>query len=156
MRTILLTFILMVQCGSLIQREYQYHTGDFEPYVQAFKQDAKKFNLDISIVDLLIIFGNLNEDDDNEYFYLGICYTYTDKTPLIRIDEAIWKTLDEVERKLLIYHELGHCILNKDHDDDSNNIMNTLDVDSQYFIENEQEVLAHLFSGVESPDLNQE
>lgn len=37
------------------------------------------------------------------------------ETKTVRIDPTFWKTAVEVQRQELIFHELGHCILNRDH-----------------------------------------
>lgn len=35
--------------------------------------------------------------------------------PRVSIDRKAWDTLSPTRRKILIYHELGHCLLNKHH-----------------------------------------
>lgn len=41
----------------------------------------------------------------------------------IYIDNSFWETSEEMVRKRLIYHELGHDVLNLDHSEDPNNFM---------------------------------
>lgn len=44
----------------------------------------------------------------------GVCYTLTKK---IEIDEPKWKNdKDEYSKEEVIFHELGHCVLNLGHD----------------------------------------
>ncbi len=46
---------------------------------------------------------------------LGDCF-YRDELPnVIRIDIHYWRSLTEKCRKALLWHELGHCALNRDH-----------------------------------------
>lgn len=35
----------------------------------------------------------------------------------IHLDEDYWEKSDEYEREALIFHELGHCVLDREHDD---------------------------------------
>lgn len=37
------------------------------------------------------------------------------RRPKILIDTNFWKQADEAEREALIFHELGHCVLDRDH-----------------------------------------
>ncbi len=38
-----------------------------------------------------------------------------DKTPKIMIDKATFDRMDETEREILLFHELGHCVLDRWH-----------------------------------------
>lgn len=51
----------------------------------------------------------------------------------IEISRKHWKAFDEGERRTLIFHELGHCVLGLDHaKEDANNIMAPYILDSDY------------------------
>ena len=41
----------------------------------------------------------------------------------IKIDRRFWAESDEVEREQLIFHEMAHCIIDKDHVNDVSNYM---------------------------------
>lgn len=62
---------------------------------------------------------------------LGICYVYpyTGKR-LIQIDPDI---IGQYNERLVVYHELFHCVLNRQHFDDSLDIMNTFEVEENTF-----------------------
>lgn len=47
----------------------------------------------------------------------GVCYSFSDGKREITIRETAWNLMSEYSRKHLIYHELGHCALNLEHDD---------------------------------------
>lgn len=51
--------------------------------------------------------------------YLGKCYTYTrgpNVFPIqIEISSEFWSRTSEDAKNALIFHELGHCVLNLDH-----------------------------------------
>lgn len=54
----------------------------------------------------------------------GMCYYYNDRTyadyNYIKINSKYWKDYSLLQREQLIYHELGHCVLYKDHNDARN------------------------------------
>lgn len=47
----------------------------------------------------------------------GQCQQYGAQANELLIDPAFWKAYNEDERELLIFHELGHCYLDRDHKD---------------------------------------
>lgn len=65
-----------------------------------------------TIGDIPINFG----DTENPY-YKGVCFEYSDGTKEIIIDQNWWEAVDEYNRESLLFHELGHCRLGRDHHD---------------------------------------
>lgn len=55
-----------------------------------------------------------------------------------------WEDLSETTRKVLIFHELGHCHLNQDHRDQS--IMSTYILEDYIFHKYEKELYEELFT----------
>lgn len=109
--------------------------GTFSKYVVYFEVDyAYYLNKDINVHNIPINFSN-NIDDS----FLGVCYYYGKKQQWreIKINTKHWDGLDEAQRKALIYHELGHCALNREHKDDYHrsyptSIMNTYHIRVNY------------------------
>lgn len=89
----------------------------FAPYIQVFEETSVKYGKPIKIDNLVMIFNTREEQ------YAGVCYKagFYDfqNTPLIEINEYAWKILSEEQKLNLILHELGHCILNRDHTTES-------------------------------------
>lgn len=94
--------LFLVACGN----ETYYIEPEILPYVQEFNQDSP---IDASQIE--IIFMELDHND-------GLCYT---KNKRIYIDKRKWGMKNYVQKKVLIYHELGHCILNLEHNNMKNN-----------------------------------
>lgn len=74
---------------------------DFTPYVKEFEKACGITSGSI------INFGN-----SFEKHVIGYC---TPSNKNIKINRKYWNTADSYERELLIFHELGHCDLNRDH-----------------------------------------
>lgn len=77
---------------------------DFQNYVNLFEQETNEK------VTINIDYNKL------EYPVVGVCITYTNGYKEIQVDRDGWIEFDENYREELILHELGHCILGRDHD----------------------------------------
>lgn len=59
--------------------------------------------------DLII---SLTSDSD-----AGHCSKSDNETPRIDLNENYWKFATDQQKEILLFHELGHCLLNREHDD---------------------------------------
>jgi hypothetical protein len=86
--------------------------ADLEPYVQAFRDIAQQRGQAIPSDNLIIAFGATQRQDA-----CGECTRAAGKTPriVLKADDLCWKNASQQEREALIFHELGHCLLNRDH-----------------------------------------
>ena len=80
---------------------------EFEPYVTRFISLSQKTNRPMNSANVGIQF-----DDNMDSQTLGIC-SYGSME--IRINSKLWKKLSPSSKEMLIFHELGHCILKRDH-----------------------------------------
>lgn len=78
----------------------------FMPYVRDF-EDA----MGVKVMGINMRFGN------TKYPTIGWC-NITPGLNEIEIDSAFWMSADDKAREHLVYHELGHCILYLDHNDE--------------------------------------
>jgi hypothetical protein len=106
MKGILLALLLLfTSCASAQRRP------DLEPYIKIFEKHCNcKVNIPIKIVPI--------DQDEPGYRTLGVCYGFM-KSKLFRsieIDEGYWNSASECERESTVLHELGHCVLNLEHD----------------------------------------
>lgn len=109
MRFLLLGFIIS-SCSSF--------NPEFTPYVAKFKEDSLKYGRkDLQDFSIPIEFATLSNKDE-EYQVVGLC-RYIPFMRAIFIDERFWRTSSETMREIVLYHELGHCVLDKDHDEET-------------------------------------
>ena len=76
---------------------------EFQPYVDKFMELG---NITVAGIDMYFSpqSGNV----------IGMCFvngSYRD----IEIDGVWWSTAGDLDREILIFHELGHCVLNRGH-----------------------------------------
>lgn len=79
--------------------------AELAPLVDKFKDLYKiQFNIRVEFFDL---------DSPSA----GMCYSWSNGHREIDIDQEEFEYMDEYEQEILVFHELGHCILNRGHDD---------------------------------------
>lgn len=105
----LLSFVIIVFLSTCVRDDPNYIDPEFDTYVDMFFEEAQKRDLNISPDDFSfsVVFG-----DD---FRTGVCYMRQNR---IEINEANWGNLTELTRQYLIFHEMGHCILDRLHDNE--------------------------------------
>lgn len=115
----LLIFCLLnsiTACGQQHKSNKFTINPDFQVYVDKFEQTIGES------VEIDIDYNHL------EYPIVGRCLKWTDGYKNIEIDPTHWPEVLDVEKEELILHELGHCILDRDHD------QSMLSIDGYYLI----------------------
>ena len=116
MRRIGITFIALISFFSCSKTdEGKTIADDLLPYYESFIYEAeiRDINLSAENLDILMYFTNIPNNNT-----LGQC-RFTAGSNLIEIDQFYWRTLDEVGKEFLVFHELGHCVLHREHRDDT-------------------------------------
>lgn len=75
----------------------------FQPYVDKFNSELKVHST------VPVIFGEMDSK------YAGLCYKWTNGYREVVIWKGHWDLLGEEQKEQLIFHELGHCKLDKGH-----------------------------------------
>ena len=73
---------------------------------------------------------------------LGVCVRSDEAPNRVAVDQEAWSVASQAFRELIVFHELGHCVLNREHLDDEVNgvcvsIMNSGLVGCELSLENE-------------------
>ena len=76
----------------------------FTPFIQSFEAE---FNRKVKVP---IVLKTIKEG------YAGVCLVYSNGYREIRINKDSWDYYSYEQKEQLIYHELGHCVFNKGHD----------------------------------------
>jgi len=83
-----------------------------EKYFLSFENEARKRNLiiDLAELDLTAEISEINEDN-----VAGTC-SYSSHFPNhITIDSSFWNNASDIIREMVVFHELGHCVLGQGH-----------------------------------------
>ncbi len=102
----------------LVVKEYPTATKDFWPYLQSFERESAQRGNEINLSNSgisLTYKGNdgLSEEEEPT----GTCYHNPEDPNTIVINFADFNNSTRYAREKIIFHELGHCSLNRDHDD---------------------------------------
>lgn len=87
---------------------------EFLPYYQRFIDNGKKHEIDLSHTPVEVKFVQSLEAKSPGTVRFGVCYYKSNK---IEINHSTWGGLDPIRKEALIAHELGHCLLKRQHDD---------------------------------------
>lgn len=118
MRFLFLFPFILISCGT-----QNFIDPDLKPYVLQFERAAEAHKRPIYLDGLDIKFQDASANWSFEEFGVCIQNQGFQKQDVILINQKVWKNLDEDHRKYLIFHELGHCALGKDHSPDRHNVM---------------------------------
>jgi len=85
------------------------------PYFERFESEASARGIEAPITTL--VSGKLAEVGGD---VVGQCEHYTNSPNVILVDQQYWQNAKEFEKEYLIFHELGHCYLERNHLDEKN------------------------------------
>ncbi|HLT93384.1 MAG TPA: hypothetical protein VKZ56_02430 [Membranihabitans sp.] len=82
-------------------------------YFDRFESEARKrgHRIDLKSKNIYGVFGDLDED------VIGNCKFKPEEPRQVTIDRQNWEGVSELEREYIVFHELGHCYLERIHDD---------------------------------------
>lgn len=109
MKLFLVSLLFITGCG-LYHKPIVKIDPRVQPIVDQWHKDSKEIlGYDVSINDLIIDLANLDGTK------AGLCQLETYHSPHIYIDYYYWNVADDIQKLLMVYHEMGHCVLFRDH-----------------------------------------
>ena len=112
----LLVLVLLTGCGQAPSGP-ALQAPEFTPYVEAFEQAATSQGVAVETTDIEMTFTEATLSAPNTTgTVLAIC-EHIGGAKRISVNRAKWDKLDEERKEALVFHELGHCSLDKHHDD---------------------------------------
>ena len=114
-RLVFLLFVLASFASCDKSNQGKTIADELLPYYESFVFEAEKRNVQLTEEDLDVLMYFTNIPNNN---VLGQC-RFSDGSNQIEIDQFFWRTLDEVGKEFLIFHEMGHCVLEREHRDDT-------------------------------------
>lgn len=100
--------------------EEQIPTGvdpELKAYVATFEKEGKRFlGAAFSVPDMDIGFSRTRHLPTQDGGHIvGMCDPYIPKRTVV-FDRDTWPLYSDAEKEELVFHELGHCVLDRDHD----------------------------------------
>lgn len=110
----LLGLLFAVSCIDSPEVELQEDVKDLFLLFEAEGLSRGK-EIDVQGMDLTARFEYLEGE------VLGQCERYSDGSKVIVLDQSNWDEASEIEKEFLLFHELGHCVLGREHDNSKDN-----------------------------------
>ncbi|MEM1124995.1 MAG: putative metallopeptidase [Bacteroidota bacterium] len=114
-----LSTYLLFSCDSRIAEQlepiaYDKVAPELWIHFQKFEREATARGVDIDLRALAIT-GKIEPIPVRNI--VGLCNHQATNGKEVIIDEAFWKRASKYEREAIIFHELGHCVLDRNHED---------------------------------------
>jgi hypothetical protein len=90
------------------QKEFRVVDARLKPYFERFQDEAilRGLELDFSEIE-----GRIEELEGVG----GRCEHNSELPDVVKINFVFWEQANEVDREFIVFHELGHCVLNRTH-----------------------------------------
>lgn len=143
---IILTLLTLTACNEE-SRKHNTTNQEFQRYVDQFKLDHETVLGSSVSFDVPINFESLTKSNTT-----AECRTYPNGTKEIYVSKTAWESLDAYDRMGMIYHELGHCVLGRDHDNEYINLKKASIMNENIWLtigpseENNQKYIYELFT----------
>lgn len=150
---ILAIITVFTGCGEEIHTSELIIDSDLLEYFERFKIEAEKRNIPIDYKSMNVE-GHIGEIVDKGV--VGQCQTYANGNKAVIIEKEYWEKSSNLKKEFIVFHELGHCILNRAHLDatgaggNCNSIMNSGSAACKldYTPENREMLLEELFTNL--------
>lgn len=141
-----------VRVEGVSTKQHSSTSSVFSSYVNQFEQQARSEtgNKNFKVGDVPVNFGDTTDSN-----FDGVCKKYQDGTKEVIIKKSWWDSANLVSRRVMIFHELGHCRLGRTHDSSTvevngkkvkTSIMHPVIPDHSTFGMNEEGYLTELFT----------
>ena len=112
MQYVLIFFLFLSACSTKPHTPVVHIDPAFQGLVTEFVAESQRQGRAISITDLIVRFTPSLSGD-----VLGECFNYHgQETNVILMDATDWEWESDEYRRVVLFHELGHCVLNREHD----------------------------------------
>jgi len=108
---LLMCSILVLQsCGKGEERAAV--DSQLQVFFEEFSTEAQIRGLEIDLTEMDVsgFFDNIEDQ-----LTMGQCKQYDDDSKEVVIDADHWNKLSSTEKEYLVFHELGHCVLGREH-----------------------------------------
>jgi len=100
-----------------VDKEVRVYVDRFNSYANIFLDGYSQPGIDVGFGTLSL----MSEGYGKNYDTIGLCINHF--RPTVILDKKFWRTASPVQREELVFHELGHCILGRDHEEATQNLL---------------------------------
>lgn len=123
---------------------HDYVDSGLKKYLDTYIEEANKRNISLKSNKIMILFGKTLEDG-----IVGYCEDRSGVSHII-IDPGFFNSVSEAEKEMLMYHELAHCLNDRNHCDIEDNdepisIMHSSDYPIKSYYKEREKLIDELF-----------
>lgn len=96
---------------SILPANYKTEDTEILPFYDSFMSYANYYNYPLPDTKIYLAMDDLIASDSH---IKGKCVKTSEGNAIV-IDRSFWKTLSDTSKEILVFHELGHCLLNRTH-----------------------------------------
>jgi len=96
---------------SLLPANYKTEDPEILPFYDSFISYANFYNYPLPGTKIYLALDDLEASDSH---IKGKCIETSEGNAVV-IDRSYWNTLSDTSKEILVFHELGHCLLNRTH-----------------------------------------
>lgn len=96
---------------SKLPTNYKTEDSEILPFYDSFISYANFYNYPLPDIKIYLAMDNLIASDSH---IKGKCVETSEGNAVV-IDRSFWNTLSDTSKEILVFHELGHCLLNRTH-----------------------------------------
>ena len=102
---------ILISCQKDVETSY-IPQGSLEYHLQSFEDEAalRGIFIDLDHLDLSISIQEIERDN-----VAGLCHYNSNRPNEIIIDRSFWNSSNDLFREMVVFHELGHCVLARGH-----------------------------------------
>lgn len=153
-KLLLIVYLAAFAVKVVTHHEY-YVESAYASYVAAFAEEAAKRHIHLPLDNLIILSAEAGDKVLQRDDTIAICYYVPNISlvPVIYVNSYRWnKYKKESDRELIMFHELGHCWLNKAHNNAEINgtpqsIMHSIHFEGDLYWAHRDFYLEELFRG---------
>lgn len=130
MKFLFITLLFLIGCGTTPAPHYFVETQEMQDILDDFLDDSIEYTgrtyrlshfeikFDSNMPSKVLGHCNKKQITDVDFNYIDFIHTLNTKK--ITLNKKIWENASNFRRKVMLYHELGHCLLYREH---NNNLM---------------------------------
>ncbi len=115
---ILMTLACLMMCSCSKEAEPRIVEAELQVYFDTFVSEASAHGVEIDLTSLDI--GGYVQNIETTGT-IGQCISYSNGSNEVILDARNWDRIDDQEKEYVVFHELGHCILKRSHNDSQDN-----------------------------------
>jgi len=152
---LILTLSCSLSCTTInasptpIEYKTDYIDKTFNPIIESFIYEARLRGHPVSLDKMNMSFGDIRTSWTDRT--VGYCARNRAGRMVIKIHSKSWKKMDEYQREELVFHEMGHCLIPREHckavtKDGPVSIMFPHILESTYYKKNREDLVDELFN----------